>query len=263
MRKKMKSKIFAGIFIILSMAIFAEEEEMKIIGEKEIKKEKEYRIYGAPEGGDKQWKDEHSAKEFAKIVLAKEKFCSDMESVIGRLEIKVAYPEKKVNFDEFGRGRQHDLACVATVNGTPSVLCFEAKADESFGRKVGEELKDAENKLRKNENTNIPARIQGLCKRLWNKTEITDDIKNLWYQLLYSAVGTISFAEEVNASNAYFVIYQIETNVTNKEKCDEHFAAVQDFVKVFGKEIKKDEVCFLGKIDGIDLSIVFVQRKKS
>lgn len=255
----MKSKILAGIFIILSMAIFAEEEEMKIIGgSTEIKTEAEYRILAAPEGGDKQWKDEHSAKEFAKIVLAKEKFCSDMESVIGGLKIDVAYPEKEVNFDEFGRGRQHDLACVATVNGTPSVLCFEAKADESFGsKKVGDELNAA------NEESRIPARIQGLCKRLWNKTEITDDIKNLWYQLLYSAAGTISFAEEVNASKAYFVIYQIETNVTSKEKCDEHFAAVQDFVKVFGKEIKKDEVCFLGKIDGIDLSIVFVQRRKS
>lgn len=254
----MKSKIFAGIFIILSMAIFAEEEEVKIIGEKEIKTWDEYRIYGAPEKGDVQWKDEHSAKEFAKIVFAKEKFCSDMESIIGGLKIDVAYPEKEVNFDDFGQGRQHDLACVAKVNGERSVLCFEAKANESFGsKKVGDKLNAA------NEKSRIPARIQGLCKRLWNKNEITDDIKNLWYQLLYSAAGTISFAKEEDASKAYFVIYQIETNVTSKEKCDEHFAAVQDFVKVFGKEIKKDEVCFLGKIDGIDLSIVFVQRKKS
>lgn len=234
---------------------------MKIIGEKEIKSLEDYMILGAPAKGDEQWKDDHSAKEFAKIVLS-DNFCSDLKSMISNgLKIEIAYPERKVNFDEFGKGRQHDLACIAKVNEEPAVLCFEAKADEPFGKEVGEELNVAEEKLRNNINTNIPQRIKGLCKRLWN-IGITDEIKNLRYQLLYSAAGTISFAEQVNASTAYFVVYQIETNVTNKEKCNEHFVEVQNFVKVFGKEIRKGEVCFLGNIDGIDLSILFIQRRK-
>lgn len=234
---------------------------MKIIGEKEIKTLDDYQIYGAPECGDNQWKDDYSAKEFARIVLS-DSFCSDMQSMIGGLKIEIAYPEKKVNFDKFGRARQHDLACVATVNGEPAVLCFEAKANEPFSDKVIEKLDEAKKKLKNNENTNIPARIKGLCKRLWN-SDITGEIKNLYYQLLHATAGTLSFAEKVNAPTAYFVIYQIETNVTDEEKCNEHFEAVQDFVRMFGKEIEKDIVCNIGKIDGIDLNILFVQRKKS
>ena len=169
---------------------------------------------------------------------------------------------QKTTFDEFGGPRNHDLACIGFLGKAKIALCFEAKATEGFGSKtVGKELDSALKSRQNGVSTNVPERIYGLCNKLWNKT-IDEEIKKIEYQLLYSTLGTVAFAKKNNISKAIFVVYQLETDLTTEEICEKHFDSLKSFVSIFNKVITKNELCKIGIIDGIDLSILYIQRRK-
>ena len=178
------------------------------------------------------------------------------------IQVVLAYPEKETYFDQFSGPRNHDLACIAELNNEKITLCFEAKATEDFGSTtVKQELVKANNKIQNGENTNVPKRINGLVDKLWNKP-IDKNIETLRYQLLHATAGTISFAKENNINKAIFIVYQLETAKTSSEICDDHFGALKDFVNQFGKTIEKNVPCYIKQIDNVDISILFLQRKK-
>ncbi len=235
---------------------------MKILGRnnKEIRTLAEYKQYAPPER-DYQWVPEHSAMEFAKKVLAN-KLQEELSLSYPNIILETAYPEQLTYFDSYGGPRHHDLACVGYIDGEIIAVCFEAKATEQFGSTtVNQELTGAEEKLRNNINTHIPERIAGLCKLLW-KSEITSDIKKIQYQLLHAAASSISFAKEKNATKCLFVVYQLETDKTSDNICKEHFLSLSEFVSIFGKQIKPQIPCFIGNIDNIDFSILYLQTRK-
>ena len=235
---------------------------MKILGRnnKEIRTLDEYKQYAPPER-DYQWVPEHSAMEFAKKVLAN-KLQEELSVSFPDIILETAYPEQLTYFDNYGGTRHHDLACVGYIDGKKTAICFEAKATETFGSTtVQQELARAEAKLRDNKNTNIPERIAGLCRLLW-KSEITSNIKKIQYQLLHAAAGSISFAKEIKATNCLFIVYQLETDKTSDNICKEHFLSLSEFVSIFGKQIKPRIPCFIGKIDNIDFSILYLQTRK-
>lgn len=235
---------------------------MKIIGKgnKEIFTLDDYKKYSPPKK-EYQWADEHSAKEFARKVVSGI-LDNELKVLFPGIDVVLAYPEKETYFDQFSGPRNHDLACIAEFNNEKISLCFEAKATEDFGSAtVKQELDKANNKIKNGENSNIPQRINCLVDKLWNKP-IDKSIENLRYQLLHATAGTISFAKENNINKAIFVVYQLETAKTSSEICDDHFEALKDFVNQFGKTIEKNVPCYIKQIDNVDLSILFLQRKK-
>lgn len=229
---------------------------MKIIGKgnKEICTLDDYKKYAPPQK-ECHWADEQSAKEFARKVVSGT-LDNELKVLFPGIDVVLAYPEKETSFDHFSGPRNHDLACIAELNNEKIALCFEAKATEDFGSTtVKKELDEA------NENSNIPQRINGLVDKLWNKP-IDKNIENLRYQLLHATVGTSSFAKENNINKAIFIVYQLETAKTSSKICDDHFEALKDFVNQFGKTIEKNIPCYIKQIDNVDLSILFIQRKK-
>ena len=235
---------------------------MKIIGRnnREIRTLDEYKEYAPPER-DYQWAPEHSAMEFAKKVLAN-KLLEELSLSYPDIILESAYPEQLTYFDSYGGPRHHHLACVGYIDGEKTAVCFEAKATETFGSTtVQQELARAEAKLRNNENTHIPERISGLCKLLW-KSEITSDIKKIQYQLLHAAAGSISFAKEIKANKCVFVVYQLETDKTTNSICQEHFESLSKFVSLFGKQLVPQIPCFIGNIENIDFTILYLQTRK-
>lgn len=234
----------------------------KIIGKgnEEILTLDDYKKYAPPKEED-HWADEHSAKEFARKVVSGT-LDNELKVLFPGIDVVLAYPEKETYFDQFRGSRNHDLACIAELNNEKIALCFEAKATEDFGSTtVKKELDEANNKIQNGKNTNVSKRINGLVDKLWNKP-IDKNIETLRYQLLHATAGTTSFAKENNINKAIFIVYQLETAKTSSEICDDHFEALKDFVNQFGKTIEKNVPCYIKQIDNVDLSILFLQRKK-
>ena len=72
----------------------------------------------------------------------------------------------------------------------------EAKVNETFGKSVGNEWREA-NKQR-GANTNLPQRIKELCARFNDAPRITEDSPDIKYQLLYGAAGTVAAGADVS-----------------------------------------------------------------
>lgn len=226
----------------------------------EIKTLDDYKSY-APPKEEYQWKKDHSAMEFAKKMV-NGSFDHEVCSIIQDLNIIEGYPEKHSYFDEFGGPRNHDLACIAEINNEKIVICVEAKATENFGSNtVGKELDAARKKIEAGINTNIPKRISGICKLLWGNIELST-VSDIQYQLLHATAGTIAFAKETKVEKAIFLIYQLETDKTNDIMLNEHFEAAQSFVRLFGKELVKNILCPIKTIDNIELTFLYMQKKK-
>ena len=76
----------------------------------EIKNLTDYEKYAGPTERSVQWKDDHSAKEFARKVVDGS-FEQDMKELFGKnLVIDEVYPEVETYFDAYGEARHHDLA---------------------------------------------------------------------------------------------------------------------------------------------------------
>ncbi len=233
---------------------------MKIIGKKgqEIKTLDDYREYAGPKERA-QWKDEHSAKEFAKKVINGD-FEKDMKVLFGEnIIIDEVYPEKEVEFDEFRGGkRNHDLACIAQLNGEKIAICVEAKATENFGNNTtGDYYYDT----KKNNKSNVTDRIEKICERLWDNKQLDEQIKNIEYQLLTAMAGTIDYEKQQEVTKRYFVVYQLETAKTTKDLIDSHKEAITNFLLKFGKKFENNKKIKLRSDK--EWYLVYVQREKA
>ena len=237
---------------------------MKIIKEIKTKKEiedlEDYKKYAGPKESC-QWKDDHSAKEFARKVIDGS-FERDMKELFGEnLVIDEVYPEKEVKFDSCGGGkRNHDLACIAQLNGEKIAICVEAKATEPFGDKTtGDYYDDA----KKNNKSKVPDRIEKICKRLWDNKQLDEQIKEIEYQLLTAMAGTIAYGNQQKVTKKYFVVYQLETAKTTKDLIESNKEAINNFLLKFGinKKIENNEIVKLK--DDKEWYLVYVQREKA
>ena len=101
--------------------------------------------------------------------------------------------------------RSHDLALQGEQNGAPVTICIEAKADESFGGTVANELKKAKDrvKAKKQSETRFPERLDWLTHTLLglrafegdNLIELSAGFAELPYQLLSAIGGTLIEAQ--------------------------------------------------------------------
>jgi hypothetical protein len=130
--------------------------------------------------------------------------------------------------------RCHDLVLRGEQDGRAVTVCIEAKADESFGGKVTEELRNA----RKRPVTKFPERLDWLT-RWWLglpafKDEqflvLSDVVGNLPYQLLSAIGGTLLEARLQRAYKAVFMVHEFRTMSTVDAKLDDNAKALNGFL---------------------------------
>ena len=183
--------------------------------EKGIVDVESWKQYCPPKKGDLQWRDGRSAKELAKYITeALPAVPAEIENALKSLvpmdarfdwdaEYVTALPGK-------GEGRNHD----GILYNDDIVVTIEAKADETLGNLIEEEMNDASvNKLH---------RISTLLGYLFNGS--FKKYHNLRYQLLTAAAGTIIEAENRKVKTAVMVVVVFKTNgdITEEKLISNH-----------------------------------------
>ncbi len=133
--------------------------------------------------------------------------------------------------------RCHDLKLLAERDGSITLICVEAKADEPFGGTVAEALKAA----RQRQGTRFPERLDWLTRSLLDipafqeggEFELSDQIATLRYQLLTAVAGTLLEANISGATTAVLLIHEFRTYSTIDLKLGENAAALDSFLTLF------------------------------
>jgi hypothetical protein len=201
-------------------------------GKQTISTVDEWRLHGAPKGGDRQWVDGRSAKELAKAR------CSGGEIVVPldmarllashpslhALELRSGYAEHKTRLRGERRGpRVHDLLLAGETPRGRVVIGVEAKADETFDATLGERWATAQATLERGEPTNWPVRLRRLCLALLGVDAVSpagtleDAVATVPYQLLSALAGTLIEADERNAELAVLAVHVFATDRTRPE----------------------------------------------
>jgi len=175
-----------------------------------------------PKKPDIQWKDGRSAKELARFVTTS---LPDMPSEIeGKL---VTFVDETAVFDwdaeyvtelpGIGEGRNHD----AVFFNEDIVVCIEAKADETLGNLIQEEMRNASvNKL---------GRISDLLKMIFKGG--FKEYGNLRYQLLTASTGAILEAKKRGVKTVILLVIVFKSEEhTTKEKIENNNADIQRFL---------------------------------
>lgn len=180
----------------------------------------EWFIKCPPERKSYHWQDGRSAKELAKawtcsngVRVPKEvRDLLDNNPVFEGTELYLASPEYETRFDQYGRGRKHDLLIIGEKNLEKVLITVEAKVDESFGNNtVQKYLLKASSK---NKSTKVPERIEKLTKALFS-ADCSKDAMLLQYQLLHAVAGTLTESKKQKARKALFIVHYL-----NKGSCD-------------------------------------------
>lgn len=162
-----------------------------------------------PKKGDIQWVDGRSAKELAKYIT------KNLYSVPAEIESALkAIVSSKSEFDwdaeyvtqlpGIGEGRNHD----AILYNKDIVITIEAKADETLGNLIEDEIKNASvNKL---------YRITSLLEHIFKGG--FKNYQKLRYQLLTASVGTILEAQNQKCKTAVLLVLVFKSNGDVKEE---------------------------------------------
>ena len=146
-------------------------------------------------------------------------------------------PECLVRFDGLLGGlRNCDLLIMAESPVGPLAISIEAKADETFGRTVGQEL-DALRRARhagKRRNSNIRSRIEGLGKALFDLQSVKP-ISGIRYQLMHGVAAALAAAHQRKASAAAFVVHEFVTDATHDREHESNAKAFQSFVTLLAR----------------------------
>jgi hypothetical protein len=132
--------------------------------------------------------------------------------------------------------RCHDLALRAEQDGCAVTICIEAKADESFGGTVAEELR----KAKERPVTRFPERLDWLTRSLLGFAAFKDDqllvlsdaVAQLPYQLLSAIGGTLLEAKLQHASKAVFLVHEFRTTATVDAKLEANVNALNRFLRL-------------------------------
>jgi hypothetical protein len=159
--------------------------------------------------------------------------------------------------------RCHDLALRAEQDGCAVTICIEAKADESFGGTVGEELRSA----RKRPVTRFPERLDWLTRSLLGIPAFKDNqflvlsdvVAKLPYQLLSAIGGTLLEAQLQKASKAVFLVHEFRTMSTVDAKLDANANELNTFLHLLqsankggGEDLKLESGRLIGPISITD-----------
>lgn len=218
---------------------------MKTIISGEIKSIYDWYRKAPPKDRNTQWKDDYSAKEFAKLwfdekagvtIPTEIRELIEKKVGIGEFEVLFAIPEHETPLDSFRGGRRnHDMFLFCRKqSGEIFIVCIEAKVAESLDATIEEKLNSAQN----NQDSKIPQRIDQM-KWLLNMNKA--DVSSLRYQLFTGMVGTVREAEKYNARECLFLVLQIRPSRDVKKEIDGNRKSIEDFLTANGaKEIFRE-----------------------
>jgi len=157
----------------------------------------------------RQWKEHRSAYSVAEFILNRDgtaELAARVSSALGeRVSLKEAIQEYEVRFDEFGRGRVHDLGIFGKLaSGKTVFVGLEAKVDEPFGVSLKDAYLKAKSKQITGTSTNAPERIEKLLALHFSEPDPA--MFNVRYQLLYATAGTL--AVEADISVLYVAVFK-------------------------------------------------------
>ncbi|MEF8943675.1 MAG: hypothetical protein V5B78_12885 [Desulfohalobiaceae bacterium] len=188
-----------------------------------------------------QWVDGRSAKEAARTWLegAPLELPSEISSVLescvdfGPVHEWQAEPEVRLPFDNFpGEPRNSDLVLWARDVHGPFVVAVEAKADESFGRTVGETLCDGLEKRIENPGSNLLDRVEQLARSLLPaQAHGGPSAAGLRYQLLTACAGALAEAKRGSYSRAVMLVHEFITDKTDDGKHQANAADMDSFLR--------------------------------
>ena len=188
---------------------------IKLFGKKneEIYSLSDWLIYAAPAKKEAHLKDLRSAMELAKCwfrngvatVPLELQALFNANEITKDIVIPKGYPERETRLDNYGKGRNHDLVLIGEAGAERILISVEAKADESYGKVVGEYLKTVSPR------SNVPNRIEQLTSSILG----TNSSDHLRYQLLHAIAGTLIEAREHGATQAIFLVHEFHSNQTN------------------------------------------------
>ena len=189
---------------------------MNITGKKEkggeIKDIDTWYQYAPPAQKKKHWQDYRSAKELAKawcrtgkVLCPKEitNLLSQRADTRG-FEIEQAVAKMQIKFDQYRGGRRNaDLAMWGRSKKKKIAITVEAKADESYGKTIGNVLAVA----KKNNKSNLAKRINQLSKGILGSNRYKS-VESLRYQLFHALAATAVLAKEKQARLGILVIHE-------------------------------------------------------
>ncbi len=165
-------------------------------------------LYASPRSSH-QWKEYRSAYSVAEFILNRNG-AGALQARVGEalgepVEFDRAVPEMEVRFDQFGRGRMHDLGILGrTASGKSLFVGVEAKVDEPFGVPVRDAYLEAKARQIAGKSTNAPERIEQLLKLHFHEAD--PSMFEVRYQLLYATAGTL--AASADTSVLYVVVFK-------------------------------------------------------
>ncbi len=183
-----------------------------------------------PKGGERQWKAGRSALEVARAWFPEDGspvVPPELDELLGShpdlagLRLIEAEPEVPIPFDNFrGEPRNADLVIRAKLAAEPVAITVEAKADESFDRRIESLLVDAARTLARDTRTNAIERAKGLADALlppWR--EGLPHFGELRYQLITGVAGTLALADQMEARKAILIVHElIDLNRTKESR---------------------------------------------
>ena len=181
-----------------------------------------------------QWKEGRSAYSVADFIVNREGACKLRDRVSSVLGEPVTFhkiiPEYEVKFDQYGKGRFHDLGIFGkTQSGKSLFVGVEAKVDESFGAYVADEWRKAQKIRESGKGTRLPERIMQLCDRFNDGLGINKCDK-VRYQLLHGTAGTVDSKADVSV----FYVAVFKTDSYDKEIGESNHRDYQQFIERAG-----------------------------
>ena len=210
--------------------------------------------FAAPTKAD-HWKDGRSARELAKYILSDNGYLpQEIEDIllqIGCSQDKIFKGEpEKITSLKVGRGtgRHHDLLLEQEKE---IVVGIEAKADETFGKNISEEL------VTEDISRNKVNRINTLYKNLYG-CDIAGGT-DIRYQLLTGVSGTLLEAKAKNIQKALFLIITFKKEGSyNKEKLESNIKDMDIFINSLAKNKANNAYKFKAYKD-IELYIEYIE----
>jgi hypothetical protein len=165
-------------------------------------------IYANPQQSH-QWKQYRSAYSAAEFILnynGGEAISHRVSEALGfEAVLERAVPELELRFDQYGRGRVHDLAIFGrTETGKKLFVGVEAKVDEPFGVSALDAYLSAKSKQIVGASTKAPERIEQLLSLHFTDPDPT--MFDVRYQLLYATAGTL--AAEADVHVLYVIVFK-------------------------------------------------------
>ncbi len=207
-------------------------------GNRNIETLTDWEIYAGPKSAI-QWKDGRSAKEAAKYWLrSSSNFPLEISKLLAahrNFSTPISWqaePESAVCFDSFrGEPANIDVLVRFMDRFGDALILVEAKADETFGATIRDQLKAALKRLDGNPRSKGVARIEGLAGRVFGiDSSKTDDFAYLRYQLLTVTAAAVSESERTGVDRALVLVQEFVTDLTNDDKHASNASDLNNFL---------------------------------